>query len=103
MATLLVLPGTIVSRPPEVVFERLDDELVVLHPETGSYVSLNPTGAELWAMLESPTSVEGLVGHLVATRRVDEDRAEADVRSFLAGLLERGLLAAEAPGSSPAT
>ena len=74
---------------------------MVLHPETASYVSLNRTGAELWAMLESPTSVEGLVGHLVATREVDVDRAGADVRSFLTGLLERGLVAAEASSPPP--
>jgi hypothetical protein len=95
-------PATVVSRPPEVVFERLvDDEIVLLHAETGKFVSLNSTGAELWARLESPTSVEGLVRHLVATRRVEADRAEADVHSFLTDLLERGLIRAEASGSEP--
>ena len=95
-------PGTVVSRPPEVVFERLDDtEVVLLHPETGSYVSLNATGAELWARLESPTSVEDLVGHLVATRGIEPERAGADVRSFLGDLLERGLLSAQGAGSEP--
>ena len=104
MATRLATdPSTVVSHSPDVVFQRLDDELVVLHPGTGSYVSLNGTGAELWAMLESPTNVEALVGHLVATRNVDSNRAAADVRSFLADLLERGLVAAEASGSSPTT
>jgi hypothetical protein len=54
-------------------------------------------------MLEAPTSVEGLVGRLVATSKVDAERAEADVRSFLADLLDRGLVAAEASGTSPTT
>ena len=97
------MPATVVSRPPEVVFERLDDEVLLLHPETGKYVSLNATGAQLWAKLEAPTNVGALVDHLVATRRVDTDRAEADVRSFLTGLLERGLVTAEAPRSPPHT
>jgi hypothetical protein len=95
-------PATVVSRPPEVVFEQLDDEVLVLHPETGKYVSLNATGAQLWAMLEAPATVQGLVDHLVATRRVDADRAGADVRTFLTGLVERGLVTAGPPGSPPA-
>jgi hypothetical protein len=92
----------VVSRPPEVVFERLDDEVLLLHPDTGNYVSLNATGSELWEMLEAPTSVEGLVGRLVTTRKVDAERAQADVRSFLTTLLERGLINAEASGAPPA-
>jgi hypothetical protein len=87
-------PATLVSRPPEVVFERLEGQVLLLSLETGRYGTLNGTGAQLWELLESPRSVEGLIEHLVATRTVDADRAGADVRAFLGDLLERGLVAA---------
>jgi hypothetical protein len=87
-------PATLVSRPPEVVFERLEGQVLLLSLDTGRYGTLNGTGAQLWELLESPKRVEDLIEHLVATRTVDADRAGADVRAFLAELLERGLVAA---------
>jgi hypothetical protein len=83
--------STIVSRSPEVVFERVDDRVLVLDPG-GSYVRLNATGSELWTVLDAPTSVEGLADHLVSTRQVDPARAGRDVLEFVEGLRERRLV-----------
>jgi Coenzyme PQQ synthesis protein D (PqqD) len=83
--------STIVSRAPEVVFERVDDRVLVLDPG-GSYVRLNGTGSELWGVLDTPTSIEGLARHLASTRQVDAERAQADVLSFVEGLHDRRLV-----------
>jgi len=83
--------STIVSHAPEVVFERVDGRVLVLDPG-GSYVRLNDTGSELWSVLETPTSIEELAGHLASTRQVGAERARADVLSFVEGLRERRLV-----------
>jgi hypothetical protein len=83
--------STIVSRAPEVVFERVDGSILVLDPG-GSYVKLNATGSELWSVLDEPTSVEGLTRHLVSSREVDADRAGRDVAAFVEALRDRRLV-----------
>jgi hypothetical protein len=83
--------STIVSRAPEVVFERVEDSVLVLDPG-GSYVRLNSTGAELWGVLEEPTTVEALSRHLASSRRVEPERATRDVVGFVERLRERRLV-----------
>jgi hypothetical protein len=83
--------STIVSRSPDVVFERVEGSILVLDPG-GSYVQLNATGSELWSVLDEPSSIDALARHLVAHHSVDPDRASHDVVSFVAGLRERNLV-----------
>jgi len=41
-----------------VVFERFDDELIAINLATGTYYSLNPTGAEIFELLSHGCSAE---------------------------------------------
>jgi hypothetical protein len=65
---------------------------VLLHPETGKYLSVNRTGASLCQALRSDQPQEALVELLRATYHIDAETAKRDVTQFIASLGVRGLL-----------
>ena len=78
-------------RHPEVAWQTIGDEVVVLSLAEGRVLGLNPTGALVWSLVEERDE-EGLVAAVVERFAADEARAREDVRGFLALLRERGLV-----------
>ncbi len=83
-----------------VVHETIDGETILIHLGTGTYYSLEGSGAAVWELL-----AEGVSGDELAARlgpRYDADRAlvEQSVASFVAELLAEGLLAEGQSGSA---
>ncbi|MBE3206498.1 PqqD family protein [Frankia sp. CH37] len=81
----------------DVLAADLGEEIVLLHPEDGSYFALNETGARLWRLLGDGPVAEDVVavrvaGELAAGWTVDQPTAKADARALLAALVERGLV-----------
>jgi hypothetical protein len=70
----------------------VDDELVVLSIERGSYYGLDGIGSEIWRRLATPIRVDALCDGLA--QRYDADRAtiEKDVMSLLERLVGEGLV-----------
>jgi hypothetical protein len=90
--------SALVRRSDGVVFERMDEETLILDPEAGRYVRLNATGGLLWAVLERPTGVAALADRLVEEHGLEHARALRDVRAFVEDLRARGLVSADATG-----
>jgi len=82
----------------DVVHETIDGETIVIDLATGTYYSLEGSGAELWAAAAAghppATSVPAL-----AARHADPAGATAELEQFVDRLVEEGLLV-ESPGSS---
>jgi hypothetical protein len=69
---------------------------VVLNLDTNAYARLNSTGRWVWEKLDRPQTLESLARELAAEFGIDSERARADVREFVRGLLERGLVELDA-------
>lgn len=69
------------------------DELLMMDTAQGKYFNLNSVGSRIWELLAAPTTVEALVGTLVAEYEVDDATARQETQRFLAELRQRGLLA----------
>lgn len=78
-------------RHPDVAWQRIGDEAVVMSLGEGRVLGLNPTGTLLWSLLEERNE-DGLVAALVERFATDESQAREDVRGFLTLLRERGLV-----------
>jgi Coenzyme PQQ synthesis protein D (PqqD) len=81
-----------VSRRDGLIAERLLDETVVLDPSADTYARLNPTGGWLWDRLSTPQTLNALAEAVATEFQLDEARALEDVKAFIRGLLERGLV-----------
>jgi hypothetical protein len=77
-------------RHPDVAWQRIGDEAVVLSLAQGRVVGLNPTGALVWSLLEERDE-DGLVAAVVERFATGAAEAREDVRDFLTLLRERGL------------
>jgi hypothetical protein len=86
------LSGSQLRLPGHVVFRSFPGETVILNLRSGKYHGVNPTGGPIHELLERGATVAGVAEVLAA----DYDRpladVTADVESFCAALVERGLL-----------
>ena len=68
----------------------IDDELVMIHAETGKFFSMKNTGLEIWNMLDSETELEAIEQALERIYEVDTDACRTEVRAFADQLVEAG-------------
>lgn len=68
-----------------------DGEVVILGLTDGLYFELNDVGARIWQMIQTPTTIEGIVNTLLTEYDVARDQCEADVVSIATELIERDL------------
>jgi hypothetical protein len=78
-------------RHPDVAWQQIGDEAVVMSLGEGRVLGLNSTGTLLWSLVEERDE-DGLVAAVVERFATDESRAREDVRGFLTLLRERGLV-----------
>jgi hypothetical protein len=80
-------------KTPEVVYETIEGETVIINLENGLYYSLsNQTGVDAWSLVEAgvdfPTMSASLAGHYAQ----DEQVVNSDLRDFIILLQQEGLI-----------
>jgi hypothetical protein len=78
-------------RHPDVAWQTIGDEAVVMSLAEGRVLGLNPAGALVWSLVEERDE-DGLVAAVVERFDTEAAAAREDVRGFVALLRERGLL-----------
>jgi hypothetical protein len=81
----------------DIVFESFDGEAVVLDLSNGKYFGFSDSGSRIWQALSSGVAAEALVGASAGAATI----ALADLDSFIARLLDFGLLAAAETSAQP--
>jgi hypothetical protein len=84
--------SAIIVASDDVLAGEFDAEAVMLDLRSGVYYGLEGTGARIWQLLKTPTSLVTLRDTLVAEYDVEPERCEADLRELLQELLRRGLV-----------
>jgi hypothetical protein len=76
----------------DVVDTKLDDgEVVLLHLESKTYYSLNPTGERIWGGLKEGLSLRNISERLQEEFDVDEENANRSVLDLVDELCEQKL------------
>jgi Coenzyme PQQ synthesis protein D (PqqD) len=78
---------------PELAWQVVDGEGVVVDLPRRCMLGLSPSASFIWSRIETATEDE-IAAELARAFDVDEARAQADVRGFLALLRERGFVVA---------
>ncbi len=81
-----------VTISPEVLFQEVSGEIVLLDLASESYFGLDKIGARIWALLKEDKSVGQVLDALLEDYEVDRARLEKDVNELLENLLEAGLI-----------
>lgn len=88
------------ANQPRIISENIDGEVVMIDLVTGSYYSLNATGAEIWGCFDGPRTLSQITT-AISNRHGNEqtDLVEAAVRGFV-GELETAELIVAANGAT---
>ncbi|HXK08470.1 MAG TPA: PqqD family protein [Vicinamibacteria bacterium] len=78
-------------RHPDVAWQRIGDEAVLMSLAEGRVLGLNPVGALVWGLVEERDE-DGLVAAIVEGFLAEDAQAREDVRDFLSLLRERRLV-----------
>lgn len=76
---------------PQVAWQIIDGEAVIVDLATGATIGLNPTATFLWSHLDGRDAT-ALAEALAAEFEVERAEADADVRDFLGQMQERKLI-----------
>ena len=92
METTKILPSSIVQRTKDILFSRLDDELLFIDAKTEYCYSLNETASRAWELISSPMQVEVICRRFVEEFNVDKVTCERDVIELFQHLSEAGMI-----------
>lgn len=87
-------PDSIVSRAADMLFSRVDDELLTIDEQAGYFYAMNESAGRVWELIEEPTSVNAVCAQLCREFTVDEAICLWAVLQVLHGLHEAGLVQA---------
>jgi hypothetical protein len=76
----------------DVVSKIVDGEAILINLSTGTYYSLDGTGAVVWAMLQGGTGADEIASELADRYSVARREAAEDVARLVDQLTEEGLL-----------
>lgn len=77
---------------PTVVTEAFDDEIVILHLESGTYYSLEKSGAVIWTLLQQGVNLPEISARIAATYTISSAKSEQSVQHFIEELLQEKLI-----------
>jgi hypothetical protein len=88
----------VVQPSPDVVFQVVEGETVLLDLAAERYFVLDDVGTRCWQLLSEHGEIEAVVGAMLDEFDVDEATLRADLDSLVEQLRESGLVvAADAP------
>jgi coenzyme PQQ synthesis protein D (PqqD) len=83
-------------RNDQVLWRRTGDGAILAHPGEDGFERLSPTGAAVWELLGSPTTVSSVVAELAEVFEAPRATIESDVTEIIEQYVGRGLVEAEA-------
>lgn len=80
----------VVSVNQDIIFAKVDEDIVLLEPVSGQYYALNKTGAKLWILVENePTTLSNMAQYLMKQYKITEKQALTDASAFLDYMLQQ--------------
>ncbi len=83
---------TIVSKGKYHVESTADDEIILMHVDSGGFFSLGSTSRRIWQLLEQPRTIDSLCECLIREFDVPRDQCLADVVQLVTKLKDRDLI-----------
>ena len=76
----------------DVLFQALDQDIILLNMATSQYYGLDSIGADIWKLLMEHRNADRVVDLVCAKYEVDEATARRDLQALIQSLREAGLL-----------
>lgn len=83
---------SIIVMDSEQVSSDIGDEIVILNPLNGEYYGLNPVGALVWKLAQSPIKVSAVRDAILEAFEVEPEECERDLLELLEDMRGQGLI-----------
>ena len=80
------------QRSARALARELNDELVLIHVDTGIYYTLNDVGGRVWQLCDGARTVQDIAAAVCLEFDADPAEVEADVAELVADLAKEQLL-----------
>ncbi len=77
---------------PQAIWRVIEDEVLILKLDTGQVSVLNPTGRQIWELMDGRRDLGEIVAHVQETYQVPRQQAEQDLEVFVQALLDRDMV-----------
>ena len=84
-----------VTISPDVLFQEVSGEVVLLDLASEQYFGLDEVGARVWALLNEGRAVGEVADTLLQEYEVERAALESDIDELLSSLLEAGLISTD--------
>jgi hypothetical protein len=83
---------SIIQRNDQVLFSKLNGEMLAIDSQAGYFYSMNITAGRIWELIANPLPVREICSILSKDFNVNAEQCEREVLQLLQNLLEAGLL-----------
>ncbi|WP_077148271.1 PqqD family peptide modification chaperone [Sphingopyxis sp. KK2] len=90
--TAAITGNSLITRNPSILFNDFDDGLMMMDIDSGNYFDVDSVGGRIWALLESPATLDTICESLVAEYAVDADVCRSETIGFIEELAGKGLV-----------
>lgn len=92
-APLAPLSGaTVPLRAPQMAWQRVDGELVLLAIEGKELLGLNEVAARVWELVDDERDLATIASQVASEFEIDAETAFTDVATFVTDLVARGIV-----------
>jgi hypothetical protein len=77
---------------PSVIFERFDDETILINLDSGRYYSLDPVGVVVWELINRPLAMADLLERLEGHFDAEPSQVRTSILEFIGRLEEEQLI-----------
>lgn len=87
---------SVIRRTQKHLETQLDDEIIMMHLESGIIYTMVDTANEIWEQLREPVSFGKLIDHVIERFKVDRETCVREVGEFILELKKLDIVEIEA-------
>lgn len=93
-------PQALLSRHADTIATEIDGEVVLMSLATGRTFGLDKRASRIWALMETPRSVEAIVTELLKSYATTAEKCQEDVQAFAQKLADAHLASVAEPAGA---
>ena len=82
-ASIETTSQTYVSRGSDLIFNSIDDEIVILSIKNEEYYYLNTVGSTIWKYIAEPESIENIINKLTEEYKVSVEVCRSETIQYI--------------------
>ncbi len=88
----LVTENLKINEQKEILYQDIEDEIIILNMKDENYMGLDQVGARMWNILLSSNTIQDAYDQLLEEYKVEPDTLKKDLNNFINELIKNDLV-----------